>query len=102
MLLITGVGTGVGDVAMNVQGHLVEERRRKVLMPYWHGLFSVGAVGGAFAGALAASIGVPITWQLLTVSGVLMVAMWLAATPLYSRCRHAFWRRVGNTRRTDL
>jgi predicted MFS family arabinose efflux permease len=61
MLLITGVGTGVGDVAMNVQGHLVEERRRKVLMPYWHGLFSVGAVGGAFAGALAASIGVPIT-----------------------------------------
>src|SRR5262252_11216929 len=31
MLLITGVGTGVGDVAMNVQGHLVEVRRQKVL-----------------------------------------------------------------------
>ena len=36
MLLLIGLGTGVGDVAMNVQGHLVEERRRKVLMPYWH------------------------------------------------------------------
>ena len=33
MLLITGLGTGIGDVAMNVQGHLVEQRRRQVLMP---------------------------------------------------------------------
>jgi MFS family permease len=78
MLLITGVGTGVGDVAMNVQGHLVEERRLKVLMPYWHGLFSLGAVSGALAGAFGASIGLPIAWQLLGVSMVLMVAMWLA------------------------
>jgi MFS family permease len=80
MLLITGVGTGVGDVAMNVQGHLVEERRRKVLMPFWHGLFSLGAVSGALAGALAASVGLPIAWQLLGVSVVLMVAMSLATT----------------------
>ena len=80
MLLLIGLGTGVGDVAMNVQGHLVEERRRKVLMPYWHGLFSLGAVCGALAGALAASIGLPIAWQLPGVSVVLMVAMWLATT----------------------
>ena len=80
ILLITGVGTGVGDVAMNVQGHLVEQRRGKVLMPYWHGLFSVGAVSGALAGALAASIGLPIAWQLPGVSVVLMAAMWLATT----------------------
>ena len=80
MLLLIGLGTGVGDVAMNVQGHLVEERRRKVLMPYWHGLFSLGAVCGALAGTLAASIGLPIAWQLPGVSVVLMVAMWLATT----------------------
>ena len=80
MLLLIGLGTGVGDVAMNVQGHLVEERRRKVLMPYWHGLFSLGAVSGALAGALAASIGLPIAWQLPGVSVVLMIAMWLATT----------------------
>src|SRR4029077_3295871 len=47
MLLITGVGTGVGDVAMNVQGHLVEVRRQRVLMPYWHGLFSLGALAAS-------------------------------------------------------
>ena len=80
MLLITGVGTGVGDVAMNVQGHLVEVRRQKVLMPFWHGLFSLGGVSGALAGALAASVGLPIAWQLLGVSVILMVAMWWATT----------------------
>ena len=78
MLLIAGLGTGVGDVAMNVQGHLVEERRCNVLMPYWHGLFSLGAVTGALAGALAASLGLPLAWQLPAVSVVLMVAMWFA------------------------
>jgi MFS family permease len=78
MLLIAGLGTGVGDVAMNVQGHLIEQRRCKVLMPYWHGLFSFGAVAGALAGALAASLGLPLAWQLPGVSVVLMVAMWLA------------------------
>ena len=49
-------------------------------MPFWHGLFSLGAVSGALAGALAASISLPIAWQLLSVSIVLMVAMWLATT----------------------
>jgi MFS family permease len=47
MLLIVGIGAGLGDVAMNVQGHLVEERRRRVLMPYWHGMFSIGGVFAA-------------------------------------------------------
>jgi MFS family permease len=78
ILLFTGVGTGVGDVAMNVQGHLVEQRRGQVLMPYWHGLFSLGAVVGAVAGALAAAQGLPLAWQLLLVSAVLTAAMWLA------------------------
>jgi len=78
MLLITGMGTGVGDVAMNVQGHLVEQRSRRVLMPYWHGVFSCGAVAGALAGALAASLGLPLPWQLPGVSMVLAAAMWLA------------------------
>jgi MFS family permease len=80
LLLFTGVGTGVGDVAMNVQGHLVEQRRSRVLMPYWHGLFSLGAVVGALAGALAASLGLPLAWQLPAVSAALSVAMWFATT----------------------
>jgi MFS family permease len=80
MLLVTGLGTGIGDVAMNVQGHLVEQRRSQVLMPYWHGLFSLGAVAGALAGALAASLGLPLGWQLPVVSALLMAVMWFATS----------------------
>ena len=80
ILLIAGVGAGVGDVAMNVQGHLVEERRGKVLMPYWHGSFSIGAVFGAFFGWLSAVTGLQLSWQLPTVSAILVVVMGLATT----------------------
>jgi MFS family permease len=80
LLLITGAGTGVGDVAMNVQGHLVEQCRRKVLMPHWHGLFSLGAMSGALVGAFAASVSLAIAWQFLGISAVLLLAMWLATT----------------------
>ena len=82
IMLSAGLGTGVGDVAMNIQGNVVEQRRNKVLMPFWHGLFSVGGVAGAMVGALAASLGLPLSWQLSTVSLVLLAAMWLA-TALY-------------------
>jgi MFS family permease len=80
MLLIVGVGAGVGDVAMNVQGHLVEERRRRVLMPYWHGIFSIGGVSGSLCGWFCAGVGVPLSWQLPMVSAVLAVVMGLATT----------------------
>ena len=78
IMLVAGLGTGVGDVAMNIQGNVVEQRRNKVLMPFWHGLFSLGGVAGALAGALAASLGLPLSWQLSTVSLLLLVAMWMA------------------------
>jgi MFS family permease len=80
MLLIVGVGAGLGDVAMNVQGHLVEERRGRVLMPYWHGIFSIGGVSGSLCGWFCAGVGVPLSWQLPMVSAVLLVVMGLATT----------------------
>src|SRR5215472_974150 len=82
MLLITGVGTGVGDVAMNVQGHLVETRRRKVLMPFWHGLFSLGAVSGCVDSFDGCDV--------------------VSYHALYSGRRPASEHRIGTGRRTDL
>ncbi len=70
-----GLGVGVWETSMNVQGHLVEERRAAVLMPAWHGLFSVGAVLGALAGAAAAAIGLPISIQFPVVSAVALVVV---------------------------
>jgi MFS family permease len=73
ILLLTGSGVGTWDVAMNVQGSIVERVRSQVLMPLWHGLFSVGGVVGALAGAGAARWGIPLGWQLPVVAAVLLV-----------------------------
>jgi predicted MFS family arabinose efflux permease len=89
LLFFTGVGLGAGGVAMNVQGHLVEERYQRVLMPLWHGLFSLGAVAGALAGALSASRQVPVTWQLPIISAAMLVPMWFATRGYLTKARCA-------------
>lgn len=75
ILLLTGVGVGTWDVAMNVQGSMVERASRTVRMPLWHGLFSVGGVVGALAGAGAARIGLPLAWHLPTVSAAMLLVV---------------------------
>ena len=77
-LFVTGMGIGVWDVAMNVQGHAVERARHRVLMPGWHAAYSFGSVGGALFGAACAALDVPVRVQ-LPVTSVLAVAV-LAAT----------------------
>lgn len=57
-LVCTGAPVGLWDVAMNVQGSHVEQRRGRSLMPYFHAAFSGGAVVGAGMGVLAAALGV--------------------------------------------
>ena len=78
-LLVIGAGYGVWDVAMNVQGHAVEQRRESVLMPVWHAMFSFGSVAGAASGAIAAHADVPLHWQFPVTSAVSAAAV-LAAT----------------------
>ena len=78
MFFIIGAGGGAAGVAVNIQGCLVEKRRKKVWMPHWHGLFSIGAVVGAVAAAFAAFIELAIGWQFLTVSALWAVVIYLA------------------------
>ncbi len=76
-LLLTGMGTGVWDVAMNIQGHTVEQRQRRVLMPGWHAAFSFGAVGGALLGAAFARLDLSVEVQFPVLSVVaLAVVLW--------------------------
>lgn len=58
-LFVFGMGIGLADVAMNVQGTLVEQAADKPLMSGFHCLWSVGGIAGAGGGALLLGAGSP-------------------------------------------
>jgi hypothetical protein len=74
-LVLTGLGTGTWDVAMNVEAADVEHRLGRVLMPRFHAGFSVGTVGGALLGAGAAALSVPVAAQLVATAVVAVLAI---------------------------
>jgi MFS family permease len=77
LLLVTGAGIGVWDVAMNVQGHRVEQRDGRSWMPRLHAAFSAGAVLGAGLAALAVTLGAGPALQFAVVSVILAAgALW--------------------------
>ncbi len=63
-LLLLGFGSGVWDVAMNVEAAAVERRLARSIMPRFHAAFSLGTVAGAAAGATMAGLGVPTSLHL--------------------------------------
>ncbi|GIE89397.1 Cyanate permease [Actinoplanes regularis] len=76
-LYLYGFATGAWDVAMNVQGAVVERRAGRAIMPRFHAGYSVGTVAGALIGAGAVAAGVSVTIHLLImmVVSVLVVAV---------------------------
>jgi fucose permease len=71
-LFVYGLGIGVWDVAMNVEGAEVERHLRRTIMPRFHAGFSGGTVVGAALGALLIELGVPAAAHL---AGVVLVAL---------------------------
>ena len=67
-LLIYGMGIGMWDVAMNVEGAGVEQHLRRTIMPRFHAGFSLGTVLGAVVGAASIAAGVPMLWHLTLVA----------------------------------
>jgi MFS family permease len=80
-LFLLGFGSGVWDVAMNVEGAEVERRLGRTVMPRFHAGWSLGTVAGAACGAAAAASGVPIQAHLaLTAVLVAGLALWAVRT----------------------
>lgn len=78
-LLFYGVGIGVWDVAMNVEGAEVERRLGRTVMPRFHAGFSLGAVVGALVGAGLVALDVPGAMHLVTVVVVSAAVVWRGA-----------------------
>ncbi|GAB3990862.1 MFS transporter [Nocardioides marmoraquaticus] len=78
-LFLYGIGTGVWDVAMNVEGAAVERDLARTIMPRFHAAFSAGTVIGSGLGAAAVGLDVP-TLLHLGLLALLAVATLLVVT----------------------
>ncbi len=70
-----GIGTGAWDVAMNLQGAVVERRLDRPIMSRLHAGFSVGTVVGALVGAAVVALQVPVAAHLTAIAVLVAVAV---------------------------
>lgn len=78
-LLAYGVGIGVWDVAMNVEGAEVERHLGRSVMPRFHAGFSGGTVVGAGLGALLVALDVPAAVHLGGAVLLALAVVWLTS-----------------------
>lgn len=75
-LLLFGFGTGIWDVAQNLEGSVVERAVGSAIMPWFHAAFSLGTVGGALIGAVATSTKFSVLIHLSIMTIVTAIAIW--------------------------
>jgi predicted MFS family arabinose efflux permease len=78
-LFLFGIATGGWDVAMNVQGAIVERHHGRAIMSRFHAGFSLGTVAGALLGAAMVALEVPVTAHLATVALAIAISVPVAA-----------------------
>ncbi len=100
-LFLLGAGSGVWDVAMNVEGADVERSLGWTIMPRFHAAWSLGSVAGAGTGALAARLDIPLAVQ-LTATAVVILGVVLAAVPYFTPIAPVAKRGRGANRRRAL
>jgi MFS family permease len=75
-LFVYGLGIGVWDVAMNVEGAEVERGLGRAIMPRFHAGFSGGTVVGALLGVLLIELSVPAVVHLAVVVAISLALVW--------------------------
>jgi MFS family permease len=73
-LCVNGFGSGIWDVAMNVEGAVVERLLGRSIMARFHAGWSLGTFSGAGLGALAAGVGLPLPVHFLVVPAAAVTA----------------------------
>jgi MFS family permease len=74
-LFLLGFANGAWDVAMNVQGTVVERHLGRSIMSRFHAGFSLGTVAGALAGAAMVALHVPVAVHLTGVAIVVVAGV---------------------------
>lgn len=62
-LLVFGCGSGLMEIAVNVEGAAIEKALDRPVLPALHGCYSAGTVAGAGLGILLTSLDFPVTWH---------------------------------------
>jgi MFS family permease len=75
--VIVGLGIGVLDVLINVEGSAVERAAGRTLMPIMHAAWSIGVAAGSGIGAACAALGISASAQIIA-EAVLIAAAALA------------------------
>ncbi|MGV8970042.1 MAG: MFS transporter [Microbacteriaceae bacterium] len=73
-MALTGVGFGLAEVALNVEGAALEAAFGRSVLPSLHGSYSLGALAGSGLGALAQLFGVPVVWHLAVLGIAAIIA----------------------------
>ena len=75
-----GLGSGVWDVAQNLEGTIIEQALDRAIMPWFHAAFSGGTVLAALIGALMVWLEVPIYVHIgVVVALTVAVVLWGSA-----------------------
>jgi MFS family permease len=88
-LVVLGVATAAWDVAMNLQGTVIERRLGRSTLSRFHAGFSVGTVLGALIGTVMVALRVPVVVHLAAVAVVVPVAVPVAARRFLADDRRA-------------
>lgn len=81
VLLVCGAAAGIGDMAMNAEGVLVEKLYGRSVMSSFHGFWSLGVLAGAAVSALSSHAGVDARLQ-FSVEALALAGIGVAASRL--------------------
>lgn len=76
---VYGIGIGVWDVAMNVEGAEVERRLGRTVMPRFHAGWSFGSIAGAGLGIPLTALSLPMPVHVVAGCLVAVLVVWPAA-----------------------
>ena len=82
ILVLVGFGTAAMDIAMNVAGFAIEERRGRPILSTCHAFFSIGMATGGLVGGAMVWAGAPIALHLALVNGLVLGAFLIAVRAL--------------------